>query len=64
MRYMATHRRGVIMTDDYSKDEIFRGLHIQHIKRDLRVWGIKGVVNVYDENMRFICRLNNNKSIA
>lgn len=64
MRYFATWRHGAIMTDDYSKNEIAKGLHIKHIKKDIEECQIKGIVKVYDEHMRFVCLLNNKKSIA
>lgn len=62
MRYLAIYNKGAIMTDDYDKSEIHEGLHIEHIKYDIRVLNIKGPVTVYDERMRVICRLNGKKA--
>lgn len=62
MRYIAIHSKGAIMTDDYSLQEIHEGLHIKHLKADIRCWNLRGPVTVYDERMKFICKLNKKKS--
>ena len=62
MRFIALHSRGAIMTDDYDKQEIIQNLHIKHLLRDIRVWGIKGTVTVFDQNNKFICKLNQKKA--
>lgn len=61
MRYIAIYSKGAIMTDDYDMQEILQKRHIEHIKADIRYWHIKGAVTVYDENMRYICKLNKRK---
>ena len=62
MRFIALCSRGAIMTDDYSIDEILRGIHIKHLKRDIKEWGIRGTVTVIDQNDKFVCKLNNHKA--
>ncbi len=62
MRFIAIHNKGAIMTDDYDPIEIHEGRHIKHIKGDIRYLNIKSPVTVYDENMRFVCKLNKKKT--
>lgn len=61
MRFLAIHSRGAIMTDDYDKQEIKNNIHIKHLLKDIRVWNIKGTVTVFDENNKFVCKLNQRK---
>ena len=58
MRVIALCKKCAIMTDDYTVDEILKGTHIEHIKRDIREWNIKGPVTVIDQNDKFVCKLN------
>ena len=62
MRFIAVYGKGAIMTDDYDLREIHEGLHIRHLKGDIRYLHIKSPVTVYDENMRFVCKLNKKKT--
>lgn len=61
MRFLAIHSRGAIMTDDYDKQEIKNNIHIKHLLKDIRIWNIKGTVTVFDENNKFVCKLNQRK---
>ena len=58
MRFIAICSKGAIMTDDYTKSEIKQKLHIKHLLRDIKEWNIKGTVTVFDQNDKFVCKLN------
>lgn len=62
MRFIAVYSKGAIMTDDYDIQEIRQKRHIEHLKRDIRYWHINSPVTVYDENLRYVCKLNKNKA--
>lgn len=66
MRFFATFYIGpfqhCIFTDDYSKKEIARGLHIDHFKRDIKAWNIRGPLKIFDENNKFITELNRKRA--
>lgn len=62
MKFIAIHKRGAIMTDDYTLSEILRGDNIENIKEDIKYLGIRGAVRVYDENDRLVCKLNKKKT--
>lgn len=51
-------RTGLIVTDDYDLEEIARGDHIRHIKKDMKQIGYHGTVKIYDINHKLVKILN------
>lgn len=56
MRFIGYYGYGAILTDDYSPDEVKRGLHIKNLKEDLRKNHINHMF-LYDEDMNFLQKL-------
>lgn len=59
MRFYAICNKSVVVTDDYSSDEIKSKIHIRNLIKDFKSIGYKGIVRVFDMNNRFVCKLRN-----
>ena len=63
MKYTAIHyvnedtADSVIMTDDYSAEEIALGKHILDLKRDVVKFSLTGVLVVYDEQNNYVATI-------
>lgn len=58
MRFIVKTKKGYILTDEYSKNEITHNLHIKNIKDDLIKINVADA-NVYDVNFNLLFKLNN-----
>lgn len=56
MKFIAYHKKGLIITDDYTVDEIKKGVHLENLRSDLNYTRAK-YFNVFDENNVFVTRL-------
>lgn len=54
IEYYRKGRRGLIVTDDYDKEEIQKKRHIKDVVRDMINSGITDPVRLYDEKGNFI----------
>lgn len=60
MKFIAVgSNRSIFVTDDYTRDEILKGIHIKNIISDFKTVNEKGIsVTVYDINGCLVTRLN------
>ena len=58
MIYYAVSDEAVVITDDYSVDEVKKNNHITNILKDFKSQGYKGYIRVFDMYNKFVCIVN------